>query len=114
MQPVKSSMHDCIERLSKVIQKHCTIMVMEAAMNNAIYPFHARYLGKSPQASSFLDKFLQHATPLAMALTPEPIRRPILRSVRSIYDPVEINTGCHSTNIRLASSPTANMRFVPD
>ena len=91
MQPEDSQMHDCIERLSRVIQKHARIMVMEAAMNNATYPFHVRYLGKPNRRCNLLERFLKTATPAAMALTPEPIRKAILGSVRSVYDPIEIN-----------------------
>ena len=93
MQPENSNMHDCIERLSRVIQRHCRIMVMEASINNATYPFHLRYLGKPPGRCNFLERFLKHATPPAMSLTPEPIRKMILRSVRAAYDPIEINAG---------------------
>ena len=39
MQPDGSKMHDCIERLSKVVQRHAQIMVLEAAMNNQLYPW---------------------------------------------------------------------------
>ncbi|UCE60815.1 MAG: DUF2088 domain-containing protein [Phycisphaerales bacterium] len=93
MQPDNSQMHDCIERLSRVIQKHARIMVMEAAMNNAIYPLHARYLGKPDQRCNVFERFLKRGTPLAMRCTPEPVRKAILRSVRAVYDPIEINAG---------------------
>ena len=93
MQPDNSLMHACIERLSHVIQKHSRIMVMEAAMNNATYPFHVNYLGKPDACCNVLERFLKAATPKAMALMPEPIRKVILRGVRGAYDPVEINAG---------------------
>ena len=93
MQPSGSQMHDCIERLSHVIQKHARIMVMEASMNNATYPFHVRYLGKPNDRCNFIEKFVKAVTPAAMALTPESIRRVILRNVRADYDAIEINAG---------------------
>jgi hypothetical protein len=93
MQPDNSLMHACIERLSHVIQKHSRIMVMEAAMNNATYPFHVNYLGKPDASCNVLERFLKAATPKAMALMPEPIRKVVLRGVRGAYDPVEINAG---------------------
>ena len=46
MQPEHSNMHDCIERMSRVIEENSKIMVLEAALNDAIYPLHLRYLGK--------------------------------------------------------------------
>ncbi len=36
---------------------------------------------------------MRRATPWAMSVTPEPIRKAILRGVRGAYDPVEINAG---------------------
>ncbi|MBU0718038.1 MAG: nickel-dependent lactate racemase, partial [Planctomycetes bacterium] len=93
MQPKDSQMHACIERLSRVIQKHARIMVMEAAMNNAIYPFHIRYLGKPSAQCNALERFLKTATPVALSCLPEPVRRVALRGVRTVYDPIEINAG---------------------
>ncbi len=93
MQPEGSRMHDCIERLSHVIQKHARIMVMEAAMNNATYPFHVRYLGKPPARCNFAEKIVRAATPTALALLPESARRMALRGVRADYDAIEINAG---------------------
>ncbi|MHC4695309.1 MAG: lactate racemase domain-containing protein [Planctomycetota bacterium] len=93
MQPQESRMHECIERLSRVIQKHARIMVMEAAMNNATYPFHVRHLGMPSQRCNLLQRIVRGATPAAMAVTPEPIRKEILRGVRADYDPIEINVG---------------------
>ena len=93
MQPDGSHMHDCIERMSRVVLKHSRIMVMEAVMNNATYPGYSTYLGKPNDKCSFFEKILKAATPTAMAITPEPLRRAFLRNVRSIYDPIEINAG---------------------
>ena len=93
MQPENSQMHDCIERLSRVVQKHAQIMVMEAAMNNAIYPWHLRHLGKPSSACNFAQKLVRAATPVAMKLMPESMRRAILSSVQTAYLPVEINAG---------------------
>jgi len=44
MQPDGSCMHDSITRISRQLQKHCRIMVIEAAMNGATYPAHLRHL----------------------------------------------------------------------
>jgi hypothetical protein len=93
MQPEGSEMHACIERLSKVILKHSRIMVMEAAMNNATYPAHVRYLGKPDSQCNIIERFLKASTPLSMRLLPEPIRMSILRGVRGAYSPIEINAG---------------------
>jgi hypothetical protein len=93
MQPHGSHMHDCIERISRVISKHTRIMVLEFAMNNAIYPWHSEYLGKSPALSGPLDKALQTATPWSMRLLPESARKAILRSVPGAYRPITINAG---------------------
>ncbi len=93
MQPEGSKMHECVERISRVIQKHCRIMVMEAAMNGATYPAHLRYLGKPNERCNLFERFLKGATPPALALLPEPVRQGILRGVRGAYDPIEINAG---------------------
>ncbi len=93
MQPDGSNMHDCIERISRVVLKHARIMVMEATMNNATYPAHLRWLGKPNERCNLLERLLKAATPAAMALTPESIRKVILRSAAGAYDPVEINAG---------------------
>ncbi|MGB2985400.1 MAG: lactate racemase domain-containing protein [Phycisphaerae bacterium] len=110
MQPENSLMHQCIERLSHVVQRHCRIMVMEAAMNNAIYPLHARYLGKPHGRCNVLERLLKSATPTALALLPELVRRPILRSVRAPYDPIEINAGAiEPVHVRTMAAMTAQM-----
>ncbi len=93
MQPEHSNMHASIERISRVVQKHAQIMVMEAAMNNATYPFHVRYLGKPPSRCNIAERILRAATPAFMAVTPEPIRKTILQGVKSAYLPTEINAG---------------------
>jgi lactate racemase len=93
MQPEGSEMHACVERISKVVQKHARIMVMEAAMNNSIYPSHLAYLGKPPGKCNVFERALRGLTPMAMAMTPEPLRMKILRGVRSEYAPIEINAG---------------------
>ena len=93
MQPKDSRMHDCIERLSNVIQRHCRIMVVEAAMNNATYPVHVRYLGKAPGRCNMLERLLRRVTPAALVPMPELVRKAVLRSVRGAYEPVVINAG---------------------
>ncbi len=93
MQPEHSNMHACIERQSRVIQQQARIMVMEAAMNNATYPFYVRYLGKAPRDCNLLEQMIRAATPAAMKLLPEPVRRMVLSIVRGAYDPVQINAG---------------------
>lgn len=93
MQPDGSLMHDCIERLSKVVQRHARIMVLEAAMNNQLYPWHLRYLGKRPAESNLGERFMQCVTPPALSLLPEKLRRVILQSVKTGYAPMEINAG---------------------
>jgi len=93
MQPHGSAMHDCIERISRVISRHTKIMVIEFAMNNAIYPWHSEYLGKPPDRSNPVDRMLQMLTPLSMKVLPESARKAILRSVPGAYRPVTINAG---------------------
>jgi hypothetical protein len=93
MQPDGSHMHSCIERLSHVIQRHCRIMVMEAAMNNATYPFHVRYLGKPNARCNVVERVLKGATPAALGLLPEAVRQKILAAVKGAYAPVAIHTG---------------------
>lgn len=93
MQPEGSEMHACIERLSRIVLKHSRIMVMEAAINNAIYPAHVGYLGKPNDRCNIIERFLKASTPLTIRLLPEPIRKSALRSVRGAYAPIEINAG---------------------
>jgi hypothetical protein len=93
MQPEGSHMHDCIERISRVVQKHARIMVMEASMNNAIYPAHLRYLGRAPNRCNIFERALKQVTPWALKPVPEPLRKRILGGVRTAYAPIEINAG---------------------
>jgi len=62
-------------------------------MNNATYPAHVRHLGMPARQCNLLQRVIRAATPAAMAVTPEPIRKVILRGVRADYAPVEINVG---------------------
>ncbi len=113
MQPDGSRMHECIERLSRVVQKHARIMVMEAAMNNAIYPAHLRWLGKPNHRCNIAEKLLKIATPAALSVTPEPVRKAILRSVRAPYDPIEINAGAiDPVHARTLSAMKAQMQIA--
>ena len=93
MQPGGSNMHDCIERMSRVIQKHSQIMVIEAAMNNQIYPTGFRQLGKPNAQCNSFEKILKTLTPPALSLLPETLRYKIFKSIRSDYEPIEINAG---------------------
>jgi hypothetical protein len=93
MQPEGSQMHSSIERISRVISEHAQIMVMEAALNNATYPFYVRFLGKPDRRCSVIERALKGVTPLTMSLLPESIRRKVLKGVRGAYEPVEINAG---------------------
>ena len=56
MQPDGSCMHDSITRISRQLQKHCRIMVIEAAMNGATYPPHLRHLAKPPERLSAIER----------------------------------------------------------
>ena len=60
MQPDGSNMHDCIERMSRVVQAHSKIMVIEAAMNNQIYPTGFRQLGKPNAQCNGFEKMLKN------------------------------------------------------
>ncbi len=93
MQPEGSKMHESIERINRVVESHCRVMVLEASMNNDTYPFYFRYIGKRWERCNPLEKLLRAATPLSMSLTPEPIRRAIMRGMRSPYEPFEIHAG---------------------
>lgn len=93
MQPDGSHMHACIERLSRVIQEHCKIMVIEAAMNGATYPPHLRYLGKPPGRLNPVESVIKALTPWSMKLLPEPVRRAFFAAIKSDYSPIEINAG---------------------
>ncbi len=93
MSPEKSCMHASIERISKVVQKHARIVVLEAAMNGATYPPHLRYLAKSDESCNFLERQLKAMTPLSMKALPEAVRYRLFRAIRSDFDPIEINAG---------------------
>ena len=93
MQPDGSHMHESIERIHRVVEKHCKIMVLEAPMNNASYPFFFDYLAKPPSRRNAVEKLVHAVTPLSMSLTPEPLRRRIMRATYSVYAPIEINAG---------------------
>jgi hypothetical protein len=93
MQPVGSNMHACIERISRVIQQHSKIMVMQATMNSAIYPFYLRYLGKPDERCNLLEKMLKFSTPYSMSLLPESVRSKIFKSLRSAYEPMGVHAG---------------------
>ena len=93
MQPEGSHMHACIERMSRLIQKETPILVLEAAMNGAIYPFHLRYVGKPNRDCNIAEKVLKTFTPATLSLLPESLRYKILKSVQTDYEPIQINTG---------------------
>ena len=93
MQPHGSRMHESIERISRRVLEHCRVMVLEASINNATYPFYFSFLGKPPERCNPIERTLQIVTPYAMAATPEPIRRRIMRGIRSAYTPFEIHAG---------------------
>jgi len=93
MQPRDSNMHAVIERMSRLIQKHCQIMVLEAPMNGATYPSYLSYLSKPNEKCNTLERVLKFLTPLSLALLPEPWRYQIFKNIRTVYDPIEINAG---------------------
>ncbi len=93
MQPEGSEMHASIERINRVVQSHCRVMVLEASMNNATYPWYFDFIGKPPERCNAVEKLVRAATPYTMALTPEPIRRRIMRGMRTAYAPFEIHAG---------------------
>ena len=93
MQPEGSQMHDSIERMSRVVQEHSKIMVLEAAMNDASYPVPFRHLGKPNDQCNIAEKVLKILTPPTMSLLPEPLKYNMFRNIRSDYEPIEINAG---------------------
>ncbi len=93
MQPDGSKMHESIERINRVVENHARVMVLEASMNNDTYPWYFRYIGKPAERCNAIEKICRTVTPTAMALTPEPIRRAIMRGMRSPYEPFEIHAG---------------------
>ncbi len=93
MQPENSCMHASIERMSRFLQKHCRIMVLEAPMNSATYPFYLRYISKPNDRCNPIERVLKFFTPASMAVLPEPLRFQIFKGIRTSYDPIEINAG---------------------
>ena len=93
MQPDGSQMHASITRISRVIEQHSKLMVLEAPMNGATYPPHLRFIAKSPQQCNLLERGLRALTPASMSLLPEAVRRNLFRGIRSCYRPLEINAG---------------------
>lgn len=108
MQPENSHMHASIERMSRVVQKHCKIVVLECPMNGATYPFYLRYLSKPGERCNAAEKVLKFFTPHTMALTPEPLRFKIFKNIRTAYAPIEINAGAidevHLRTLRAVNS----------
>jgi lactate racemase len=93
MQPEGSLMHASITRISRVIERHSKIMVLEAPMNGATYPPYLSFIAKSPQRCNPLEKGLRALTPGSMKLLPESVRRHLFRNIRSPYSPLDINAG---------------------
>jgi hypothetical protein len=93
MQPDGSHMHEMIERLSRVIEKRARIMVIEAPMNGAMYPPALAHLGKAPSRMSGVERVMNAVTPAAMGLLPESARCAVLRSIRSVYEPIALYAG---------------------
>ena len=93
MQPDGSCMHESIRRMSEVVQKHCRILVIEAAMNGATYPPHLRFLAKPPETRNRAERRARALTPLSMKALPEPARARVFRTIRSAYEPIAIHAG---------------------
>ncbi len=93
MQPDGSHMHACIERMSRLIQKETRILVLEAAMNGALYPFHLRYVGKPNSQCNLAERLMKVFTPATLSLLPEALRYQLLKSVRADYEPMQLNAG---------------------
>lgn len=93
MQPKGSKMHESINRIGAVVNQHCKVFMLCFAMNGATYPSHLAHLGKPPEACNAAERFLRAATPPAMSVLPESLRRKILRGVPGAYRPIEINAG---------------------
>lgn len=108
MQPHNSNMHASIERMSRVILRQTKVMVLEAPMNGATYPPHMRFLSKPAERCNFLENSLKSLTPLSLALLPEPARFQIFKSLRTWYEPIEINAGAiddvHPRTLRVLRS----------
>ncbi|HUP19779.1 MAG TPA: lactate racemase domain-containing protein [Gemmatimonadota bacterium] len=93
MQPEGSHMHGSIERISRKLMEHVRIMVIEAAMNGAIYPPHLAWIGKSPDRLSATERVIRKSTPIAMKALPEPARKKIFHSMKSPYSAIAVNAG---------------------
>ncbi|MCP5119178.1 MAG: DUF2088 domain-containing protein [bacterium] len=93
MQPNGSQMHESIARINRVVNQHAKVMLLEISINNATYPFYYKYLGKPLERCNPIEKALRTVTPYSMAVTPEPIRRGIMRGIRSPYEPIEVQAG---------------------
>ncbi|MGH9338433.1 MAG: lactate racemase domain-containing protein [Acidobacteriota bacterium] len=93
MQPHNSNMHNCIERMSRLLQKHTRIMVLEAPMNGSTYPAHLSFLSKPAERCNVLEKGLKVLTAPSMGLLPEELRYRIFKGIRTQYQPLEINAG---------------------
>jgi hypothetical protein len=93
MQPDGSRMHDSIERMSRLLQNHCRILVLECAMNGATYPPHMAFLAKSPERLNAAERVARAATPLSMKALPEAARAKVFRAMKSEYEPISILAG---------------------
>jgi len=93
MQPEGSEMHASINRIGRLVEKHCRILLLAAPMNNQIYPFYLDFIGKSPERCNWLERFLRRVTPSTMALLPEPVRRLIMHNIRTAYEPFQVDAG---------------------
>jgi hypothetical protein len=93
MQPDGSHMHECIERLSRVILAKARIMVLEAPMNGGTYPPHMSFLSKPAESCSFLQRRLQGLAPAGMKMMSENARFKMFKGLESCYRPLEFNAG---------------------
>ncbi len=113
MQPSGSNMHAVIERLSRIVQKHAKIMVLEAPTNGATYPFYLKYISKPPRECNIFEKVLNFLTPPSLKLLPEPVRSVIFKSIRSPYLPMEINAGAiDEVHARTVNSLNAQLKVA--
>ena len=62
-------------------------------MNSALYPFHLRYVGKHDRDCNIAERVLKTFTPATLSLLPETLRYKILKSVRTDYEPIQMNAG---------------------
>jgi len=93
MQPDGSCMHASIERISRELENHVRILVLECAMNNATYPPHLSYLAKPPDRLNPAEKAVKRIAPKALGALPEPARAKVFRGIRSAYEPIAIRAG---------------------